>query len=106
MVHCFTGTESEAMAYIERGFYLGFTGTICKKERGAPLRALLSKIPMESVMVETDAPFMGFQKGKRKSSIPADCADVARQMATILGVTFEEVCETTTHTSQSFFGIP
>ena len=105
VVHCFTGTESEAMAYVERGFYLGFTGTICKNERGAPLRALLPRIPLDRIMVETDAPFMGFKKGKRKSSVPADCPDVARQIATTLGVSFEEVCETTTLTAQTFFGL-
>lgn len=105
IVHCFTGTETEALAYIERGYYIGFTGTICKKDRGAPLRALLPKIPLDRMMLETDAPFMGFQKGKRKSSVPADCVDVAKQVATTLEVPFETVCETTTHTAQTFFGI-
>lgn len=46
VVHCFTGMEEEAMEYIERGYYIGFTGTICKKERGAPLRAMLPSIPL------------------------------------------------------------
>ena len=39
VVHCFTGTKEEVMAYIERGFYVGFTGIICKPDRG---RALMS----------------------------------------------------------------
>ena len=41
VVHCFTGTSDEAAEYIQRGYYIGFTGTICKKERGAPLRDIL-----------------------------------------------------------------
>ena len=60
VIHCFTGTLEEAKAYIERGFYIGFTGTICKKERGAHLRKILPHLPLEKLMVETDAPWMGF----------------------------------------------
>lgn len=105
VVHCFTGTEAEALAYIERGYFIGFTGTICKKERGAPLRALLPKLPLDRLMVETDAPFMGFQKGKRSSS-PADCADVAKKLAETMGISLEHACQTTTETALSFFQIP
>jgi TatD DNase family protein len=105
VVHCFTGTEGEALDYIERGYYVGFTGTICKKERGAPLRAFLPKLPLNRLMVETDAPFMGFQKG-RHSSVPADCADVAKQLGETMGVSLEEVCDVTTNTALTFFRIP
>jgi TatD DNase family protein len=105
VIHCFTGTEQEALAYIERGYYLGFTGTICKKERGAPLRKFLPKLPLDRLMVETDAPFMGFQKGRR-DSVPADCAAVAKQLGETMGVSLEEVCEVTTKTALSFFRIP
>jgi len=104
VVHCFTGTEQEAQAYLERGFYIGFTGTICKYERGAPLRALLPKIPLDRIMVETDAPFMGFKKGRR-SSEPADAMDVARKIGEVVGVSLETVCETTTRNAVEFFRI-
>ena len=83
VVHCFTGNKEEVMEYIRRGYYIGFTGTICKKERGAPLRKLLPSIPLEKVMVETDAPFMGFQKGRRGSE-PADCTEVARKVSEVM----------------------
>ena len=102
VVHCFTGKEEEALEYIRRGYYIGFTGTICKKERGAPLREILPKLPLERLMVETDAPFMGFKKGRRRSE-PADVVDVARQLAESVEKSFHEVCETTTHTATQFF---
>ncbi len=104
VVHCFTGTKNEAMSYIERGYYIGFTGTICKKERGAPLRELLPSIPLEKIMVETDAPYMGFQK-KRKSSEPADCVEVARKLAETINVSFSTVCDVTTSNALKFFRI-
>ncbi len=104
VVHCFTGTKEEAIEYIQRGYYIGFTGTICKKERGAPLREMLPSIPLERIMVETDAPFMGFKRG-RKSSEPADCIEVARKVAeTIdLNLTFSTVCNATTTNAMEFF---
>ena len=110
VVHCFTGTQEEASTYIKRGYYLGFTGTICKKERGEHLRKLIRSLPLEKVMVETDAPYMGF-KTKRKNgtkrnsrcSEPADCIDVARQLSESIGRPFEEVGKTTTETAIDFF---
>lgn len=102
VVHCFTGTESEALEYIRRGYYIGFTGTICKKERGAPLRDILPKLPLERLMIETDAPFMGFKKDRRGSE-PADTVGVAEQLAKVMNVDTQTVCDITTHTILNFF---
>jgi len=104
VVHCFTGTKEEALNYIQRGYYIGFTGTICKKERGKPLRELIPSLPLDKLMVETDAPFMGFKKGSR-SSEPADCVDVARKLAETMETPFETVAAVTTANASSFFGL-
>ena len=55
-------------------------------------------------MIQTDAPFMGFVKG-RKSSKPAHAVGVAEQVAKCLGVSVEEVCHVTTENARSFFGL-
>jgi TatD DNase family protein len=104
VVHCFTGTKEEATEYVRRGYNIGFTGTICKKDRGAPLRELLRCIPLEKMMVETDAPFMGFVRGRR-SSEPADCIEVARKISEVVDHPFATVCEMTTTTAINFFGL-
>jgi TatD DNase family protein len=104
VVRCFTGNECEALEYIRRGYYIGFTGTICKKERGAPLRHILPKLPLEQLMIETDAPFMGF-KNDRRGSEPADTVGVARQLASVMNVDIETVCDITTTTTLKFFRI-
>lgn len=104
VIHCFTGTRDEALEYIRRGYYLGFTGTICKKERGAPLREIIPELPLENLMVETDAPFMGFTKGKRHSE-PADVVGVACQLSEAIGLGMIEVCQRTTETAVRFFRI-
>jgi len=102
VVHCFTGTLDEAREYIRRGYYLGFAGTVCKKQRGAHLRELLHHLPLDRIVIETDAPFMGFVKGRRTSE-PADVIGVAEQISDCLGVHFEEVCRITTENSRTLF---
>ena len=89
---------------IYRGYYIGFTGTICKKERGAPLRELLPSIPLDRIMVETDAPFMSFKK-KSRNSQPADCWDVTHRLAETVDTPFTIVCDITTANALSFFDI-
>ena len=104
VIHCFTGTATEAQTYIKLGYYIGFTGTICKKERGLHLRALLKDIPLDRILLETDAPFMGFVKGRR-NSVPADVLGVAQCVADTKGIALEVVCQQTTRNSVTFFGL-
>ena len=70
VVHCFTGNESELQAYIDMDFYIGITGWICDERRGKHLEDLVSLIPLNKLMVETDAPYllprdMGIKKSSR-----------------------------------------
>ncbi|MEJ7597821.1 MAG: TatD family hydrolase [Kofleriaceae bacterium] len=58
VVHCFTGTEAELEAYLEIGACIGITGWICDERRGASLRRLTARIPLDRLMIETDAPFL------------------------------------------------
>ena len=58
VVHCFTGSERELDAYIDLGCYIGITGWICDERRGTHLRNLVKKIPLDKLMIETDAPFL------------------------------------------------
>lgn len=104
VVHCFTGNQAEALAYVNRGFYIGFTGTICKHERGAPLRDILksSMIPLSRIMAETDAPFMGFNKNRRHSE-PADVNAVVAKIAECMGISTEDCRRATTANAIHFF---
>lgn len=58
IVHCFTGTASELDSYLEMGCSIGVTGWICDRRRGASLRELITRIPLERLLIETDAPFL------------------------------------------------
>lgn len=58
VVHCFSGNREELNAYLEMGFYIGITGILTIKTRGAELRELSMMIPEDRLLVETDAPYL------------------------------------------------
>lgn len=58
VVHCFTGSEAELRDYLALDCYIGITGWLCDKRRGAGLRELVSLIPEERLLIETDAPYL------------------------------------------------
>ena len=68
VVHCFTGTKEELIEYIEMGFYIGITGWICDERRGTHLKDLVNLIPLDKIMIETDAPYLIPRVSKLKNS--------------------------------------
>lgn len=58
MVHCFTGTAAEVGAYLEMDMYVGITGWICDERRGKDLQQAMKEIPLDRIMLETDAPYL------------------------------------------------
>lgn len=68
VIHCFTGSADELAAYLEAGYYIGITGWITEQKRGAELRALVPRIPLDRLLVETDAPFL------KPHNLPADAS--------------------------------
>mmetsp|Transcript_2054 Transcript_2054/g.2335 ORF Transcript_2054/g.2335 Transcript_2054/m.2335 type:complete len:271 (+) Transcript_2054:2-814(+) len=64
IVHCFTGTREECKEYVSKGYSLSVSGFICKGGEGPEeVRACLEEglIPLDKLMIETDAPYMGFE---------------------------------------------
>jgi len=58
VVHCSTGSRESLTVYLDMGLFIGITGWICDERRSKPLRELVREIPLDRVMVETDAPFL------------------------------------------------
>lgn len=58
VIHCFSGNKTELEQYLDLGLYIGITGIVTIKERGADLRKLVHFIPDERIVIETDAPYL------------------------------------------------
>jgi len=107
VLHCFTGTREQATAYLDMGLHLGITGWICDERRGTHLRELVKYIPLDRLMVETDAPFLlprtMPKKPKDGRNEPAFLPFVLQTVAESLGKPPAEVAATTTKTAREFF---
>lgn len=113
VVHCFTGNLVEAKTYLDKGFYLGFTGAITDVRRFAHLKEVVKYAPLDRLMIETDSPFM-LPKNVQKNLLtkyherrnePAFLPFVAETIAQFKGISIEAVAFQTTVNAKSFFGI-
>lgn len=109
VVHCFTGSAGELRTYLEMGMYIGITGWICDERRGKHLRELVRSIPLDRLMIETDAPFLTPRdlpvKPKDGRNEPAYLPHVLQAVAQCLKMPIEKVAEETTATAKRFFGV-
>jgi TatD DNase family protein len=109
VVHCFTGTADEVRAYLDLGLHIGITGWICDERRGRHLRTLVRDIPLDRLMLETDAPFL-LPRDLRpapadRRNEPAFLPHIARTVASCLDMPVEDLAEVTTATARAFFGL-
>jgi TatD DNase family protein len=102
--HCFTGNLEQAEHITGMGFLLGIGGVLTYKNSG--LAEVVEKIPLEHLLLETDAPFLAPvpYRGKRNES--AFVVEVAKKLAEIKGLTLEVVAEMTTGNAMRLFKIP
>ncbi|MDR0268184.1 TatD family hydrolase [Paenibacillus sp.] len=110
VVHCFTGTVDELEAYLDMGFHIGITGWICDERRGQHLRELVKRIPLERLMIETDAPYLTPRdmrpRPKDGRNEPAFLEHIVKVVASCMGRDLEEVANGTRQTTKAFFQIP
>ena len=103
IMHCFTGTEEEAKAYLELGFHLGLGGVTTYKNCG--VKDYLSNLPLDRIVLETDAPYLAPVPCRGKRNEPAFLMHTAQKIADVLQIPIEELAEVTTKNVQSLFGL-
>lgn len=108
VVHCFTGTLNEAKTYLDKGFYLGFTGAISDQNRFKHLEEVIRYVPLDRMMIETDAPFMlpkNMPRMQNRRNEPAFLSYVAQTIAHCKKISISEVADETTEVTRNFFRI-
>jgi TatD DNase family protein len=108
-VHCFTGTGDALARYLELDLHIGLTGWICDERRGTHLKGIVSRIPKDRLMIETDAPYILPRTIRPKPSShrnePAFLPYVLRTVAEARGESPEELARSTTATARAFFDL-
>lgn len=95
LIHCFSSTEYLAEEYVRLGGYISVSGILTFKKSQA-LRDAVGKVPLESLLVETDAPYLAPEPYRGKPCEPAYTKFTAQKLAEIKGVSFEEIARGTT----------
>ncbi len=95
VIHCFTGSDALRDAALALGFYISVSGIATFKNAGA-LRETLREVPLERLLVETDAPYLAPLPHRGKTNEPAFVAHTAKVLAEVKNVAEQELATATT----------
>jgi TatD DNase family protein len=104
VLHCFSGDIAMAKRVIEMGFSLSIAGPVTFPKAEA-LRDVVRQIPIEHLLIETDAPYLAPQPMRGKRNEPAFVRHTAEAVAKIKGLSFEDVARITSFNAMQLFGI-
>ena len=102
--HCYAGDVELAKRLVDLNFLVSITGTLTFKRADA-LRETARAIPLEQIMLETDAPYMAPEPFRGQSSEPAHVFQIARKLAEVKGVPLEEIARVTSANAERLFGL-
>ena len=104
ILHCFTGELHHATEAIDLGFLISFAGNITFP-KAQPIRDTALAVPLDRMLIETDAPFLAPIPNRGKRNEPAWVKDVAAKIAEIRNLSPVEVSSSTTSNFSTFFGV-
>ncbi|TDF35746.1 hydrolase TatD [Alteromonadaceae bacterium M269] len=95
LVHCFTGNVEQLNHYLELGLSVGITGWVCDPERGKELREALKELPLDKLLLETDAPYLAPKdiRPRPKYNQPSLLPHIAQTVADIKHISVGELKE-------------
>jgi TatD DNase family protein len=103
--HCFTETADVALAAVERGYYISFSGIVSFKN-AQDLRDLVKLLPLDRVLIETDSPYLAPMPFRGKTNSPAYVPHVAKAVADAVGLPVAELAAVTTANTRRLFKLP
>jgi TatD DNase family protein len=101
--HCFSEDYEYAKRVLDCGFHISFTGNLTFKKSNLP--ELAARLPLDRLLLETDAPFMAPVPHRGKRSEPAHVVEIAKKLAELHNTTFERVAEITTRNAEKLFNL-
>ncbi len=104
VMHCFSGDAEMALRLIEMGFSISIAGPVTFPKAEA-LREAVRQIPIEHLLIETDAPYLAPQPFRGKRNEPAFVRHTAEMIAQVKGLSFDDVARITSFNAMQLFGI-
>jgi TatD DNase family protein len=103
IAHAFNGSRQQAEEFIKLGFKLGFGGAMTYP-RATRLRELAANLPLEAIVLETDAPDMAPVFAARERNSPEYLPRIAQTLAELRGIGFEAVANATSANARAVLG--
>lgn len=104
LLHCFSGSAQFGLEYVRMGAYISVAGPVTYKNNRKTV-AMVEAVPIERLLVETDAPYLTPVPFRGKRNTPLFVEHTARKVAEIKGLTFEETAAVTRDNAMRFYGI-
>ncbi len=108
-IHCYTSNWANAQKYLSMGFYIGFTGVITfpplksNPQAQADLLEVVTKMPLDRILLETDCPYLSPVPYRGKRGEPWMVEATAAKIAELRGISLAEVMEATTQNAKRLF---
>lgn len=104
IMHCFSADQETADAALDMGMYISFSGNVTFKNN-QQLRDVAAEVPLDRILIETDAPFLAPVPHRGKRNEPTYVKQVAECIAEVKGLSLEELAAATTANALEVFGI-
>ena len=104
VVHCFSGDMAFAKEVIDSGFYIGIGGPVTYPNAKS-LREVVKNIPIERILLETDSPYLAPQAQRGKRNEPSFTTFIAREIANLKGLSYDDVARITSLNTIDLFKI-
>lgn len=103
IMHCFQGSERQAMEAIDMGFYISFACTVTYRKNEA-LRKVAASIPLDRILCETDSPYLSPEHARGKTNEPANVIYVYETIASLRGMPLDEFADAVWENSVKLLG--
>lgn len=104
VIHCFSGSVQQALAFLDQGFYVGFTGIITFDKTGQ-LAEAVANLPLEAILVETDSPYLSPEPHRGERNQPQYVRFVAEKIAQIKKIDYNKVEKQTVKNTINLFNL-
>ncbi len=104
VMHCFSGSVEFMKECVKQGWYIAIGGVVTFK-KAIKMKEVAKEVPLDKLLLETDAPYLTPVPYRGKTNQPAYVKYVAEEIASIRGISFEEVDEITTQNAKKVFSL-